>query len=194
LEDIYKKGCENTPRICRMSAESAEITKLAVNCFITTKIAFCNMVGDIADHTPNADKFDILQAVGGDSRVGLKCMKPGYGFGGPCFPRDNRALANYARTLSVNPLIPEATDNSNKLHAQLMVQDFLKQNLDKYVFEDVAYKEKCQVPIIEESQKLEVAKLLVKAGKKVLIRDRKIIINEVILEFGSLFEYEITDG
>jgi len=193
LEDMYLKVCENTPRICRMSPESAEITKLSINCFITTKIAFCNTIGDIADHTPNANKFDILQAVGGDSRVGLKCLKPGYGFGGPCFPRDNRALGNYARSVNINPLLPEATDQSNKLHAQLMIKDYLKQNLDKYVFEDVAYKEGCQVPIIEESQKLEVARGLVRAGKKVLIRDRKIIIREVILEFGNQFEYEITD-
>jgi len=193
LEEIYKKVCNNSPRICRMSAESAEITKLSVNCFITTKIAFCNMIGDIADHTPNANKTDILQAVGGDSRVGMKCLKPGYGFGGPCFPRDNRAIGNYARSVNVNPLLPEATDSANKLHAQLMVQDFLKQNLDQYVFEDVAYKDGCQVPIIEESQKLEVAKGLVKAGKKVVIKDRRIIINEVILEFGNFFHYEFTD-
>jgi len=125
--------------------------------------------------------------------VGLKCLKPGYGFGGPCFPRDNRALANYSRSVKVLPLIPEATDSSNKLHAQSMAEDLLKQNLDKYVFEDVAYKEGCKVPIIEESQKLEVGKQLVKAGKKVVIRDRKIIINEVINEFGNFFEYEITD-
>jgi len=193
LEEMYTSSCENNPRICRMSPESAEITKLSVNCFITTKIAYCNMIGDIADHTPNANKFDILQAVGGDSRVGLKCLKPGYGFGGPCFPRDNRALANYARTVNINPLICEATDNSNKLHAQLMTTDFLHQNLDKYVFDDVAYKEGCKVPIIEESQKLEVGKGLVKAGKKVVIRDRKIIINEVINEFGNYFDYEVTD-
>jgi len=193
LEDMYRKSCENSPRICRMTPESAEITKLSINCFITTKIAFCNMIGDIAEHTPNANKFDILGAVGGDSRVGTKCLKPGYGFGGPCFPRDNRALANYARSVSVNPLLPEATDNANKLHAQSMVQDFLKLNQDKYVFEDVAYKEGCQVPIIEESQKLEVAKGLVKAGKKCVIKDRKIIINEVINEFGNFFEYEVTN-
>jgi UDP-glucose 6-dehydrogenase len=70
-----------------MSAESAEICKLAVNCFVTTKISFANMIGDIADSTAGADKYDILGAVGADSRVGGKCLKPGFGFGGPCFPR-----------------------------------------------------------------------------------------------------------
>ncbi len=56
------------------------------------------MIADIADKTSGADKFDILGAVGQDSRVGTKCLKPGYGFGGPCFPRDNRALFWYAKS------------------------------------------------------------------------------------------------
>lgn len=42
-----------------------------------------------------------------------------------------------------------ATDESNNYHADVMAKDFLAQNLDVYVFADVAYKEKCAVPIIE---------------------------------------------
>jgi UDPglucose 6-dehydrogenase len=56
------------------------------------------MIGDIADKTSGADKFDILAAVGHDSRIGTKCLLPGYGFGGPCFPRDNRARGWYAKS------------------------------------------------------------------------------------------------
>jgi len=74
-----------------------------------------------------------------------------------------------------------------------MIQEFLKQDRDQYVFEDVCFKEDCPVPNIEESQKLAVARGLKKAGKKVLIRDRKVIIAEVVKEFGNLFEYEIMD-
>ena len=92
LQAIYEQSTSNQPRICRMSPQSAEIMKLSVNCFVTTKISFANMIGDIADATPGANKFDILSAGGGDSRVGGRCILPGYGFGGPCFPRDNRLL------------------------------------------------------------------------------------------------------
>jgi UDPglucose 6-dehydrogenase len=68
--------------------------------------------------------------VGQDSRVGSKCILPGYGFGGPCFPRDNRALGNYAKSIGVNPIIPLATDESNIYHAKEMAKDFLAKNLD----------------------------------------------------------------
>ncbi len=64
-------------------------------------------------------------------------------------------------------------------------------NVMKYVFEDVTYKDKCAVPIIEESQKLVVARMLRQAGKRVVIRDIPIVVKAVKKEFGPLFEYEI---
>lgn len=114
--------------------------------------------------------MDILRAVGGDTRVGGKCILPGYGFGGPCFPRDNRALGRYARKVGVTPTICDATDDYNVLHADIMAKALLDQELPEYVISDVAYKPNCPVDIIEESQPLEVAKKLVRAGKKVTIR------------------------
>ena len=101
LEELYKKLCVKSPMIRRMSPSSAEICKLSINCFITMKISYSNMIGDIADLTPNANKYDILSAVGCDSRIGSKCLIPGYAFGGPCFPRDNRALSYYANSFGV---------------------------------------------------------------------------------------------
>jgi nucleotide sugar dehydrogenase len=191
LEAIYRKLCLNTPIISRMSAASAEITKLAVNCFVTTKISYANMIGEIADNTPDANKFDILKAVGADSRVGSKYLVPGYGFGGPCFPRDNRALGAYAKQIGIEPLIPTATDSANKLHAQYMADKLIKRNLDSYIFEDVNYKDNCPVIIIEESQKLAVAEILAKRGCHVLIRDHAAVIAEVKEKYGVLFNYEI---
>lgn len=190
LAAVYGAVVENEPRICKMSPASSEICKLAVNCYVTMKITFANMVGDVADRTEGADKFDILGAIGEDSRVGTKCLMPGYGFGGPCFPRDNRAFGYHATAMGVQALLSEATDAYNKKHAAFQAEDFLKQNLDTYVFEDVVYKDNCLVPIIEESQKLAVGLLIARAGKRVLIRDREEIILLVKQEYGNIFEYE----
>ncbi len=193
LEGLYKHATENKPKICRMSTSSAEIMKLSLNCFVTTKISYANMIGDIADKTPNANKIDILKGIGSDSRVGSKCILPGYGFGGPCFPRDNRALGVYARRVGVEPLISEATDKYNIFHADFMAKQLLNQNLDIYIISDVAYKPKCPVDIIEESQPIEVAKRIVRAGKKVIIKDRYAIVELVKRTYGSLFLYEIEE-
>jgi len=191
LEQLYKDHCENQPIISRMSAESSEITKLAVNCFVTSKISFANMVGDIADRTPGADKNEILMSVGADSRVGRKYLRPGYGFGGPCFPRDNRALGGYAEMVGVPPLIPKATDAYNKVHSEFQAEALLAKNQDSYTFTGVGYKDPCPVPIIEESQKLFIAAYIARKGKRVTVRDKDFIINAVQAEFGKLFEYEV---
>jgi len=193
MEQLYKDVCENTPVISRMAAESAEICKIAINCFITTKISYCNMVGDIADRTPGAEKGEILAAVGADSRIGGKCLRPGYGFGGPCFPRDNRALGGYAESIGIKPLIPVATDQYNNLHTKIMIANKLADDQEVYTFSDVAYKPQCPVPIIEESQKLAVAAGIAKAGKRVIIEDRDFIIACVRAEFGILFEYKVSN-
>jgi nucleotide sugar dehydrogenase len=191
IEMLYHTMCHNNPPICRMSPDSAEITKLAVNCFITTKIAYANMIGDIADNTQGADKHAILEAVGKDTRIGRRCLKAGYGFGGPCFPRDNRALGNYAQAVGITPYIPQATDTANREHAQHMADRLLSEDRELYIFNDVAYKDRCAVPIIEESQKLAVAAKLADTGKRICIADTEAIINEVQRVFGTAFEYQI---
>lgn len=189
IENIYRKVCQNSPYYAHMSIESAEITKMALNCFVTAKIAFANLVSEIADETEGADKEMILATLGKDQRIGSKCIKPGYGFGGPCFPRDNRALAMYATSIGINPCIFNTTDIANEQHANYMAQKFLDQNLPEYVFEEVNYKPNCPVAIIEKSQKLLVAKKIAERGKKVIILDSENIIKEVEREYGDLFTY-----
>uniref|UniRef100_A0A7S3YWX2 UDP-glucose 6-dehydrogenase n=1 Tax=Lotharella globosa TaxID=91324 RepID=A0A7S3YWX2_9EUKA len=179
----------NTPKIQRMSTMSAEICKLSINCFVTTKISYANMIGDICDRTEGADKFDVLKAVGGDSRVGLKYLRPGYGYGGPCFPRDNIALGAYANSVNIDAKISHATDAYNRYHTELQAKDMLDSKKQHFVMTDVAYKEGCPVDIIEESQKLAIAKYLVENGKTVTIADRPAVVQKVKEEFGSIFEY-----
>ena len=82
LEALYARATSSVPVVCRMSPASAEIAKLALNCFITAKISFANMVADIADRTPRADKNDILRALGADGRIGPRCLRPGGGAAG----------------------------------------------------------------------------------------------------------------
>jgi hypothetical protein len=66
----------------------------------------------------------------------------------------------------------------------------------QYLFEDVAYKSNCAVPIIELSQKLEVARLVAAGGKVVVIRDRQEIVDAVRREYRyatANFTYEVRD-
>jgi UDPglucose 6-dehydrogenase len=102
LEALYKKYNANRPNIARMSVTSAELTKISVNSYITTKISFTNQLRMIAEQYEDTDIHKILDAIGSDSRIGRKYLKAGLSYGGPCFPRDNRLVSYAAKEVGLS--------------------------------------------------------------------------------------------
>lgn len=185
IQFIYEKMTKNTPKIHRMKPTEAELCKISLNCFLTTKIAYTNMIGDIAI-AAQCNPQTILNAIGDDTRVGNKLTMYGYGFGGPCFPRDNRALAIFADDINIDAKISKSTDEMNKLHLKYQVE---KYDQNEFVCRSVTYKP--ESTLIEESQQLEFAVQLAKKGVKVSIVERKSVIEEVKSIYGDLFTYEV---
>lgn len=192
IEEIYANHTFNKPRFCRMTTLEAEITKISLNCFLTTKIAYTNMIGDIV-HKSGGRPDVVLSAIGADSRIGSKYLRYGYGYGGPCFPRDNRALGIYANDIKLPAKISEATDLSNNLHLDYQVKSFLNSH-DKNIevlFDTISYKPESTLLI--ESQQLKFAVALAEKGFKVKIKERKLVIEEIRNEYQNLFSYEERD-
>lgn len=189
IAGVYEQMCRNTPTICRMSRISAEITKLATNCFLTTKISFANSIGDLATKV-GAEPDKILAAVGSDSRIGSKYLGYGFGYGGPCFPRDNRALGKFGADHGYEVLISEATDEVNRRHLDFQVAQYLaEQPADQaFVFDTVTYKP--GTVILEESQQLALAVRLAQAGRTVIVRESPTVIARLRATYGDLFQYE----
>lgn len=177
---------KNNPVVNRMSPSEAEITKLAVNCYLTTKIAFANALGDLA-RTYSANENRVLNAIGSDLRIGKKFFGYGFGYGGPCLPRDNKALHTSAIQKGLDLPISKATDISNKKHLEFQLNEFLEYP-EPIVFDHVAYKKNSD--ILEESQQLELAVELMKRGKKVLIHENARVIENLKKEFGNSFQYK----
>ena len=193
MEEIYLTLCENEPATHRMSPISAEITKIALNCFITAKITFANMIGDIAISS-GADYEKILYAIGSDSRVGNKYLGYGYGFGGPCFPRDNRALFIHSDDVNYDAKLSKIIDDANEYHLDFQVNEYIRTHQDKetpIVIDSVTYK-KGSV-IIEESQQLLYAVKIAEAGYNVVLTDSNEVLRNVEKEYGNLFKYEPKD-
>jgi len=190
LREIYTKMVHTEPKYCIISPLEAEITKITINGFITTKLSFANMISDVCDSI-GANKEKVLDSVGSDSRIGNKYFRPGYSFGGPCFPRDTRALALFVDQNNINNELLLSTTKYNRLHSEFLTQKLLTENKEEYIIENICYKENSKIPIIEESAKLRIAKRLVEAGKRVTIRDEIQLINEVKKEYGNIFNYLI---
>tara|TARA_B100000315_G_C14199112_1_gene416842 strand:- start:46 stop:600 length:555 start_codon:yes stop_codon:yes gene_type:complete len=177
-----------------MKPIEAEITKLAINGYITTKISYANMIFDVCSMS-NASHTTVLEAVGSDSRIGNKYFKGGYSYGGPCFPRDTKALSQYINSVGINSVLIDATHQFNEYHSDLQFRQMKRKYSDfQITFTDVTYKNNCKVPIIEESPKLKIAEKMALSGKRVIIKDRPSIIQKVKMEYGNLFEYQILDN
>ena len=86
LEQLYHVVCENSPPVARMNLINAEITKLAVNTYVTTKISFANMLARICEKLPEANIDVVTSALGRDTRIGQKYLKGAVSYGDPAFP------------------------------------------------------------------------------------------------------------
>lgn len=186
MTEVYTNIMDVCPAMCIMSPTEAEIVKISLNSYITTKIAFANTIGDLCKRY-NCNQNVVLNAIGSDSRVGNKYFKYGYSYGGPCFPRDTLAFKQLLEQNDVYSGILDGTYRSNEFHIKEQSKDYSE---DIVTFENVCYKENSKVAIIENSAKLKIAEHLVKRGKKVIIKDIPSIIKEVQKEYGNMFEYD----
>ncbi len=171
LESFYRYVHANSPPVVRMGFANAELTKLAVNTFVTTKISFANMLAAICERLPGGDIDAVTGALGLDSRIGPKSLKGALGYGGPCFPRDNLALSSLARGLGVPASIAEATDGINRRQVSRLVE-MVKERLPAGGAVGVlglAYKPNTDV--VDESPGLELARHLLAQGVPVWVYD-----------------------
>jgi UDPglucose 6-dehydrogenase len=171
LEACYAQIMPNSPPCMRMSLENAELTKISVNAFVTTKITFANMLANLCERIPGGDVDVVTNALGFDRRIGHKYLKGGLGYGGPCFPRDNVALGFIARALGSQADLAETTDHANRAMPKTIVkrlQAIIPKGATVAVL-GLAYKPFSHV--IEESQGIYLVKELSHAGARVISYD-----------------------
>ena len=158
--------------VSTMSTRAAELTKIAVNCYLTTKITYANQVGQVMIRDGMEDEITkVLKAIGSDSRIGTKYLNYGFGFGGPCFPRDNRAFAAYASKAGVETPLGATTDKFNDEHTKFLKEYYVNKNKDNraYVFHYLTYKD--GVDILTESRPYDLALSLLDDGYEVYCLD-----------------------
>ena len=186
IKNVYNDICTNDPSIHIMDRLSAELTKVSLNCFLTCKISFANMVGDLAREI-GADPDKVLQAIGSDSRINNKFFRYGFGWGGPCFPRDTRAFSRLAKNKNMPYDMCDASNQINEKHLEYQVNKFLELGIKEYFTDSVTYKK--GTVILEESQQLEFAKKLAMRGVRVTVKESDAVVKKLKEMYGDLFIY-----
>jgi UDPglucose 6-dehydrogenase len=150
---------------------NAELTKIAVNTYVTMKISYANTLADMCERLPGADVEAVTDALGLDTRIGPKYLRGAIAYGGPCFPRDNKAFGVLAHDLGAEPLLADATDSVNVERTHRLarvVQSRLKAGNAVGIL-GLAYKP--DTGVIDESPGVALARLLGDAGYEVRVYD-----------------------
>ena len=89
-ERLYAGICENDPPVRRMSLVNAELTKIAVNTYVTMKISYANTLADMCERLPGADVEAVTDALGLDTRIGRKYLRGASPTAAPASPATTR--------------------------------------------------------------------------------------------------------
>jgi len=171
LASLYRKVVGPDANIARMNFVNAELTKISVNTYVTMKISFANMLGEICDRLEGADVAVVADAIGRDTRIGKKYLKPAVGYGGPCFPRDTVAFGRVAYLVGGTADLALSTETINRRQVSRLTEivgDMIPVGGTVAVL-GLSYKP--NTPVIEESQGIMLAKSLSDAGFNVVAHD-----------------------
>jgi len=118
--------------IARMSIESAELTKVCYNTYISFKIAFANTVMEICHNFPEADCDEVVDALSMAHRriIAPTYMRGGMGDGGGCHPRDNIAMSHLAKDIPLSFDLFEAEMLCREKQAEWLADMLIKLELE----------------------------------------------------------------
>jgi UDPglucose 6-dehydrogenase len=172
LEEVHRSLIAEHSQVRRMNCVNAEIAKLAVNTFVTTKISYANMLAELCERLPGADVDVVTGAVGLDRRIGLGYLKGAVGYGGPCFPRDNAAFAAVAADIGANAELARATDAMNRyqlVRLAGLVRDRVTPRANRVGVLGLSYK--TDTHVVDDSPGLMLANRLAAEGLPVTVFD-----------------------
>lgn len=179
LKGIWNSVCHLKPKFAVLSPLEAEITKLALNCYVTNKITFANQIGNLC-YKLGVSGEKVCEAIGTDKRIGNYYFKPGLGYGGPCFPRDNIALSAYLEDNKLNPALFRTVNKLNEWQIDEIVNRMIVERIKKgkpvsMGFEGLSYKRGTDNS--EYSQLKEIYQRLKAMGYKVKVGKGEVNIN-----------------
>lgn len=168
LEAIYATVCHNNPPAVRTNFINAELAKIAQNAAIVAKLQVFNEFMKLCDNLPGADVDEVSRALGHDRRIGPHYTKGGLPPGGPCFPRDCRALIALAGANYLHLPVLEAVQDSLKTDLGYLANWIIAINHDDAPVGLVGLSYKPGTPVLEDSPSIHLAWILEQNNYRVL--------------------------
>jgi UDPglucose 6-dehydrogenase len=130
LREIFDPLLERAPdaALVETGIREAEMIKYANNAFLAAKISLANDLANVCKEY-GVDSYEVLEAIGLDSRIGSEFLAAGVGWGGSCFPKDVAAIVAAARDAGYDPAMLEAAVEVNDRQPVRML-DILRERVD----------------------------------------------------------------
>ena len=126
------------------------------------RVSFANMLFSLCAEVPGADVDKITGAL--SYRMGQRFFKGAVPYGGPCWPRDNRALAVFMDAVGVPSLMPRTIDQINAEHGQYLLRKVLSETQPGEAVGLLGLSYKPGTPVIERSFGIDLAGWLAAEG------------------------------
>jgi UDPglucose 6-dehydrogenase len=168
LESVLSRVALNNAPTRRMSLENAELAKIALNSYVTLKISYANMLAELCESIPGGDIDIVSDALGMDKRIGRRYLTGGFGYGGPCFPRDNVALSFLGTHLNAATQLLKVNDDFNRGIAPRFVEKLMPYLHDGSTVAVLGLAYKPLSYVVEESPGIYLCKTLAGRGLRVI--------------------------
>jgi GDP-mannose 6-dehydrogenase len=112
----------------RLLPDEASMIKYASNSFHAVKVAFANEIGALCQPL-GIDGQRVMRVFCEDRELNIspRYLRPGFGFGGSCLPKDLRAITYLGKELDVTTPMLSSVMPSNDAHIQRVVDIVLDQ-------------------------------------------------------------------
>jgi len=117
IRTCYQEDILVSPNVQFMTTSEAELVKYLRNCFLSTKVAFCNEIYHLCqklqiDYDVVRNGFSMDPRIG-ESHTAVPGHDGKFGFGGTCFPKDTSSLVRQFAIHGVEAPVLNAVQHRN---------------------------------------------------------------------------------
>ena len=153
---VFEKIINPESKLSVVNHTTAEVLKLALNCYTILRITYFNKIGEILAACGQGDDIEKANKTLNELDRRKGSLQFGFGFGGPCYPRDNKSLGHFANNLNIDYSIGYLVDQYNLNHNNFLFSWLNEQNTQNrpIYFHYLTYKQGTTIDV--ESRQFEL--------------------------------------
>jgi len=190
MSKLYEPFVSNGYPLIFTDIASAEMIKYAANAMLATRISFMNDIANLCDLV-GADVNMVKKGIGTDSRIGIKFLNAGIGYGGSCFPKDVKALIKTADQNNYSLEVLKAVETVNERQKLVLFNKlyvYFKGDLNGKTIAIWGLSYKPNTDDMREAPSLEIIKKLLESGCKIQAYD-PVAMAETKRRIGDVIHY-----